>query len=329
MIRGCLIGFGYWGRNLLRNLQESDNFLPVAVVDSKFQAREAASTAAPGIKTYEEITQVPESDFDAVFIATPGSTHFELARDSLIQDKHVWIEKPLAVSAPHVKILYDLASDRSKSIFVDHTFTFHPAVREIKKVIDSEELGEILFFNSSRENFGLVQPDISVFWDLAVHDLSIYAFLFGARRIKDLSVNAISPLHLSPPAAGTLALTFYDAPPLHISVSWISPEKTRKLYIVGERKSLVYDDIRGPESVKVFEQSLSKRNKETGKITLSDYQFGENRIVKFEQQEALAIGFAEFAEEIRNPKIRKQSLEQIRWVTEVLETVDKRIQGLA
>lgn len=256
-VRIAIIGYGYWGPNLVRNFAGTPGCEVAAVSD--FDAGKLASCARlyPGTNTttdYRDILNDPR--IDAVAIATPAHSHFELAMESLRAGKHVLVEKPLAQTSDQVCRLIDEAARRKLVLMVDHTFVYTPAVQKIRQLIAEGSLGEIFYYNSTRASLGLFQNDVNVIWDLAVHDISIIQYILDE---MPLAVSATGSAHVrgTPENMAHITLFFEGSRVAHISVNWLSPIKVRQTFIGGSRKMIVYDDMEPTEKIKVYDKGIT------------------------------------------------------------------------
>jgi len=260
LIRIGVIGYGYWGPNLARNFFEAPGAQVVCVSDLRDDRLELVSGRYPAIKTTNNAWELIEDpSIDAVAIATPVSTHFELATRTLEEGKHVLVEKPLGSNTDQVQRLIALAQKRKRVLMVDHTFVYTGAVRKIRKLVESGSLGEIYYYDSVRVNLGLFQHDVNVLWDLAVHDLSIMDYVLPFRPC------AVSAAGLSHIPGGTeniayLTLFFEGSQIAHIHANWLAPVKLRRTLIGASRKMIVYDDLDQAEKIKIYDKGITLNN---------------------------------------------------------------------
>jgi predicted dehydrogenase len=261
----------------------------MAVSDLDEGRRNRIAGQYPGLQCFadaDELIRHPE--LDAVVIATPIHTHYQLAKQALLAGKHVLVEKPLATSAAEVQELMNLAAEKGLLLMVDHTFLYTGAVQKIKTLVEQGELGTLNYFDSTRINLGLFNPNWSVIWDLAVHDLSIFFYITGGK--KPVSVSAVGQSHTAM-GIEDLAYTtlfFEDGMMAHIASSWISPVKIRKTLIGGTKKMVIYDDVEPTEKIKIYDSGFTVRSPEEMHRWLVDYRFGDIFIPKLEQKEALS-----------------------------------------
>ncbi len=287
MIRIGIIGFGYWGPNLVRNFSLVDGCSIKIVSDLRKDRLDLLKRQYPGVATVNLSDNVINNkNIDAVVVATPVSSHFDLASAALSHGKHVLIEKPMATSVAEAKMLIDLAKKQKKILMVDHTFLYAGAVQKIKSLIDKNELGNINYFDSTRINLGLFQKDVNVLWDLAPHDISIFSYLFNK---NPLSVQAIGVSHLKNGIEDVAYLTLRYRSDLiaHFNCSWSSPIKIRMMLIGGDKKMIVYNDMEPTEKVKVYDSGYILKTDEDKRKILVDYRVGDIFIPKVEIREAL------------------------------------------
>lgn len=301
MIGIGLIGYGYWGPNLARNFSELSDARLVACCDLRPDRLEALGQKYPSVRlTTSPQDIITSPDVDAIVIATPVSTHYELAHQALSAGKHILIEKPMTTSTHEADDLIALAKARGRVLMVDHTFVYTGAVRKIREIIDQGEMGDIYYFDSVRVNLGLFQHDINVIWDLAPHDLSIMDYLIGS---QPQAVSAFGASHLGQAAENIayLNLRFDDNLIGHIHINWLAPVKLRKTLISGKRKMIVYDDMETSEKVKVYDSGVSiTKSPESIYHTLVQYRTGDMYAPKLDQREALSVECEHFIDVIQN-----------------------------
>lgn len=288
----AIIGYGYWGPNLVRNFSMVKDSYVKWVVDFRIERLNLVSKLYPTIHTSSNLDDVlNDNDVSAVIIATPVQFHFDIAKKALEKGKHVLIEKPMTSTSAEAEELVAISKRMGLVLMVDHTFLYTGAVRKMKDLIDSGEIGEIQYFDSTRINLGLFQQDINVLWDLAPHDISILFYLMPG---KPVSVSATGISHTPNGLENIAYLTVnYDATHIaHFSCSWSSPVKIRKMLIGGTKKMIVFDDVEPSEKVKIYDTGFSVKNDEDKHKLLIDYRAGDIYVPKLEQKEALA-GMAE------------------------------------
>ena len=326
-VRIGVVGLGYWGPNLVRNLADAPIFDVSYLCDLRTRPLEALSRRYPGIPCTSDLDELLKDDsLDAVAIATPVSTHFSLAMAALRAGKHVFVEKPLAASSDQVMQLTEAADERGLVLMPGHTFLYSPAVTTIKGLIDGGELGEIYFISSSRVNLGLHQPDVSVVWDLGPHDFSILRYWLDALPSE---VSAISRSCLLPavPDVSFINLRYPSGTVAHVELSWLAPSKLRRTAIVGSEKMVVYDDTSN-ESVRIFDSGAKIPDPETfGEYQLS-YRTGDIVSPRIEATEPLSLELADFAKAIHEGTVPASSaaigLDVVRTIEAVDHSLEKR-----
>ena len=327
MIKIGIVGYGYWGPNLVRNFSECGDSEVRWVTDLSDDRLATVRSRYPAIRTttqYKELLTDPE--LDAVAIATPVATHFELALQALQAGKHVFLEKPLTETSDQARQLIEEAEKRNLTLMVDHTFIFTGAVRKIKELIDDDGIGDIYYYDSTRVNLGLVQTDVSVIWDLAVHDLAILDFIFDENPI---AVSATGMTHIpNRPATVAHMSLFFDSPMIaDIQVNWLAPVKVRQTLIGGSRKMIVYDDLEPSEKIKVYDKGVTLgEDKEDIYKTLVGYRTGDMWAPKLDEIEALKSEASYFAECIREGKIPVNGGEAGLTVVRALEAATQSIE---
>jgi predicted dehydrogenase len=287
-----IIGYGYWGPNLLRNFSLVNDCQVKMVSDFRKERLDLVSRSYPSVHvTMNSDEVITSSKIDAVVIATPVSTHYALAKKALEQGKHVLIEKPITPNSAEAEELINLAQKNRLTLMVDHTFLYTGAVKRMRKIIEEGILGDIKYFDSSRINLGLFQNDINVLWDLAPHDISILLYLIDK---KPTSVNALGVSHTKNSIENIGYLTVnYDCDFLaHFTCSWSSPVKLRTTLIGGDKKMIVFNDLEPSEKIKVYDSGYDYKTDEERKRILIDYRMGDIFIPKIDLKEAL-LGMAE------------------------------------
>src|SRR6201990_2526042 len=250
-----VIGYGYWGPNIVRNLMSLEGSEVSAIAEISSHARLRAEKAYPGVKVVANANEVICSpDIDAIAVVSPVWTHYELTKAALENGKHVFVEKPFTSNAAQGEELINLAQQKNLKIMVDHTFLFTGAVKQIWQLLDEGTLGKLYYYDSTRVNLGLFQHDVNVLWDLAPHDLSIMDHLIHAR--PDFVV-ATGQKHLnSHEDVAYLTIYFADSVIAHINVNWLSPVKVRTTLLGGEKKMLVWNDLEADEKIKVYDKGV-------------------------------------------------------------------------
>jgi len=293
MIRVGVIGYGYWGPNVVRNLQGLESALVVAICDRSAAARKRAQRAYPCLEVTSDENEVLRSpDIDAVAIITSVWTHFELTKAALENGKHVFVEKPFTSTSAQAEELIELAQRKNLKIMVDHTFLFTGAVRKIRQLIDQDELGDLYYYDSMRVNLGLFQHDVDVIWDLAPHDLSIMDYLIGK---EPEAIVATGETHLNGHADVAFLTVYFPRRTIaHINVNWLSPVKVRTTLIGGVKKMLVWNDLEADEKLKVYDRGVQIESSEGLYELLVSYRSGDMWVPKIEQTEALKVELGYF-----------------------------------
>jgi predicted dehydrogenase len=324
-LRAAVVGLGYWGPNLVRNLHEVPDVDVAWVCDLRPDALEKIARRYPAVATttrYSDILDDPT--VDAVVIATPVSTHFGLASGALETQKHVFVEKPLAASSAEASALIELADRRGLVLMPGHTFLYSPPVNMIRSLITSGELGDIYFVSTSRVNLGLHQPDVSVAWDLAPHDFSILRYWLEEtpHHVSALSRACIVP---GIPDVAFINLEFPSEAIGHVELSWLAPSKLRRTAIVGSRKMVVYDDTSN-EPVRVFDSGVMLRDPETfGEYRLS-YRTGDIVSPPVEAVEPIFLEMSDFARAVRSGEEPRSSREVGLDVVRMIEGVEASLR---
>lgn len=301
VIRFGVIGYGYWGPNVVRNLDHSDKTQLVGVCDTSASARQRLQKAHPHIEVFSDPAELLTSpEIDAIAVVTPVWTHFELAKAALENGKHVFVEKPFTSNAAQAEQLIELAEKKNLKIMVDHTFLFTGAVRKIRELLDENALGRLYYYDSTRVNLGLFQHDVNVIWDLAPHDLSIMDHLIQQRPE---AIVATGQSHLNGHEdVAYITVYFPDKIIAHVNVNWLSPVKIRTTLIGGEKKMLVWNDQAADEQVKVYDKGVSVTNREGVYNLLVNYRSGDMWAPRLERAEALTHELEYFVDCIRNNK---------------------------
>ena len=288
MIKLGVIGYGYWGPNIVRNFSGHQDCKVVAVCDKNSVALALVLGRHPGVRVTTEADDiVTSSEIDAVAIVTPVSYHYELAKKALENGKHVFVEKPFTTTAAQAEELVELAERKNLQIMVDHTFLFTGAVRKIKQLINEGALGPLYYYDSTRVNLGLFQHDVNVLWDLAPHDLSIMDYLIGLE--PDLVV-ATGTSHVNClEDVAHLTVYFPNNVLAHIHVNWLSPVKLRTTLVGGRKKMLVWNDQDPGEKVKVYDKGADVRTEQSVHQLLVSYRSGDMWAPKVEDLEALQL----------------------------------------
>lgn len=295
MIRFGVIGYGYWGPNIVRNLRSLETVKVVAVCDKNPDSQRKAKNAFPEVAvTGDAMELLLSPDIDAIAVITPVWTHYELAKTALLNGKHVFVEKPFTSTSAQAKELIDIADRKGLQIMVDHTFLFTGSVRKIKQLLDDGTLGKLYYYDSTRVNLGLFQHDIDVLWDLAPHDLSVCDYLIGK---QPEAVVATGAAHFNGLTDVAYMTAYYpDNVIAHFNVNWISPVKVRMTLLGGENKMLVWNDLEADEKIKVYDKGVRMTNKEGVYDLLVSYRSGDMWSPKVEATEALKLEMSYFVE---------------------------------
>jgi predicted dehydrogenase len=301
MIKVGVIGYGYWGPNLVRNFMAAPGSAVTRVCDLRVERLGPLNKLYPGIKTCNNSTDlINDPQIDAVVIATPVSSHYELALAALQAGKHILVEKPLAAKSDQARRLIDEAAARKLVLLVDHTFVYTDAVRKIRELIASGQLGDIYYYDAVRVNLGLFQHDVNVIWDLAIHDLSIMDYVLPAKPVA-ISATGISHIPGQPENVAYITLFFADAQIAHVHVNWLTPVKVRHTLIGGSEKMILYDDLEPSEKLKVYDKGISvtPRQEDVYKMLVS-YRSGDMWAPRLDNTEALQTEAQHFIDCIAN-----------------------------
>jgi predicted dehydrogenase len=294
-----VIGYGYWGPNVARNLANLDGVHLAAIAEMSPTARKRAQKAYPGILVTPDACEVIKSgSIDVIAVITPVWTHYELAKAALQEGKHVFVEKPFTSTRQQAEELIELAARKNLKIMVDHTFLFTGAVKKIRHLVSDGTLGKLFYYDSTRVNLGLFQHDINVLWDLAPHDLSIMDHLLPGRPE---AVVATGQKHLNGHEdIAFMTVYFPDQVIAHINVNWLSPVKVRTTLIGGEKRMLVWNDLEADEKVKVYDKGVDITSREGVYELLVSYRSGDMWAPQIEQVEALRHELSYFVDCISN-----------------------------
>ena len=301
MINIGIVGYGYWGPNLLRNFSEMTGASVAAVADLDGKRLETVRRRCPAVKTttdFQDLLRNPA--IDAIAIATPVSTHFELGMAALKAGKHLWLEKPMTETSLQARKLIDEAEKRQRVLLVDHTFIYTGAVRKMGAIIGSGELGRVYYYDSTRVNLGLFQHDVSVISDLAVHDFAILDFLLREHPVA-VSASGINHFPGTPENLAYITL-FYDSGTIaHANVNWMAPVKVRQVLVGGSKKMIVYDDLQASEKIKVYDCGVNFSDDPAQIYQMRvGYRTGDMWAPKLEMTEALRVAGEHFLKCIGN-----------------------------
>jgi predicted dehydrogenase len=322
-----VVGYGYWGPNLVRNFANSEfarvigvsDLDPVKLAISKRRHSEIVTTS-----DVRDLLRDPR--IDAMAIATPVHTHYDLALSALKAGKHVFVEKPLAPTSDQVRRLIDEADRRKLILMVDHTFLYTPAVKKIRELLLEGALGEIYYYDSIRSSLGLFQNDVNVIWDLAVHDISIIQHIL---KEEPIAVSATGSSHVvgAPENMAHITLFFRGSCVAHVSVNWLSPIKVRQTFIGGSRKMIVYDDVEPTEKIKVYDKGITLNGSpEKAHQLRIGYRAGDMWAPHIPAKEALQTEVEHFVDCLRDGKIPISSGVSGLRVVEILEAASRSIK---
>jgi predicted dehydrogenase len=320
-----IIGYGYWGPNVVRNLTNLEGSQVLTIAELNPVARKRAQKAYPAIYVTQDASEILLSPkIDAVAIITPVWTHYELTKFALENGKHVFVEKPFTSTSAQAEELINLAAQKRLQIMVDYTFLFTPAVQKISELINDGTLGKLYYYDSTRVNLGLFQHDINVLWDLAPHDLSIMDYLL---RASPEGIVATGQCHLnSHEDVAFMTLYFPDKLIAHINVNWLSPVKVRTTLLGGEKRMLVWNDLEADEKVKVYDKGVNITNREGVYDLLVNYRSGDMWAPQLDQVEALRQELSYFVDCISNDQVPfNDSLAGLR-VVKMLEAASKSLE---
>lgn len=322
-----VIGYGYWGPNLVRNFFAANDCNVKAVADGRSERLTILSKVFPsvnGVKNADDI--INDTEIDAVVVATNVFSHYPLAKKALLAGKHVLIEKPMTSSVAEADELIELATQKGLTLMVDHTFLYTGAVAKMKELIDNKVIGTPRYFDSSRINLGLFQPDVNVIWDLAPHDLSILTYLVDQ---KPASINATGISHTKNGIENIAYMTVnYDSDFIaHFNVSWTSPVKVRQTLIGGDSKMIVYNDLEPSEKIRLYDTSYNHKLEEYENKIMVDYRTGDVYIPKIGTQEALSGVANDFVQSIIHKKEPRANAHLGKQVVRILEASQVSIKN--
>jgi len=329
MTRVGLIGFGYWGPNLARNISETAGLQLAAVVDARPERLELATRRYSGaVPLTDPAALLDRPDIDAVVIATPMSTHVDLAKAAIERGKHVLVEKPLAPTAREAEMLGELAARAGVCLMVDHTFVYTGAVRKIRSLVDAGELGAMLYLDSVRVNLGLFQHDSNVVWDLAPHDLAIVDYLIKEKPVA-VSASGSGPAGYHHESIAYITLHFASGFLAHLHVNWLAPVKIRRMLIGGAQKMLTYDDMEPSEKVRVYDKGVAfdPSDDEQRRRLLVSYRSGDMYAPNLDRQEALQLLTREFADAIRQKRAPLTDAASGARVVRLLEAAEQSLRA--
>jgi predicted dehydrogenase len=324
-VRVAVVGLGYWGPNLVRNLHEIEDAVVPVVCDLDELALRAVGRRYPSARLSESFEEVlAADDVDAVALATPVSTHYSLAAEALDAGKHVFVEKPLAASSEEALNLIARAGSAGLTLMPGHTFLYSPPVTMVRDLIESGDLGEIYFVSTSRVNLGLHQPDVSVIWDLGAHDFSILRYWLPEAPVR-VSAMTRSCILEGVPDVAFVNLEYASGTVAHVELSWLAPSKLRRTAVVGSRKMVVYDDTSN-EPIRVFDSGVSVPDPaDFGQYKLT-YRTGDIVSPAIATSEPLALELADFCRAIHTGEAPRSSAEVGLDVVRMIETADRSVE---
>ncbi len=328
MIRVGVIGYGYWGPNLVRNFMEAPGSTVVAVCDLRSERLAHMQSRHPTIQMVADCQELfSDSSIDAIVIATPVSSHFDLAMAALKAGKHVLVEKPLSANSEQGRQLIDEAAKQRKVLMVDHTFVYTSAVRKIRELIAANTLGEIYYYDAVRVNLGLFQHDVNVIWDLAIHDLSIMDYVLPMKATA-VSATGISHLPGQPENVAYITL-FFDEPQIaHVHVNWLTPVKVRHTLIGGSEKMILYDDLEPSEKVKIYDKGVTvSQSPEAVYEMLVSYRSGDMWAPRLDATEAIKSEALHFIDCVENGKRPETDGEDGLRLVKIVEAAEKSLRA--
>ncbi len=324
-MQAAIIGIGYWGPNLVRNFLSNSHISKVYAFDLNESRQSMIKKRFPEISLIDNYEDIFKSkDIDIVVVATPVDKHYEIGKKALEAGKHIWVEKPYTSTSEQAKELNRIAEEKGLTIFVDHTFIYTGAVRKMKELIDSNVLGDILYFDSVRINLGLFQSDVNVIWDLAPHDISIMFYILGNKPVA-VTANGIANFYGHENVAH-ISVYFENNCFAHFHVNWTSPVKIRRMIAGGTKKMLVFDDMENSEKIKVYDSGIEMKEKEGIYNALVQYRIGDMYSPKLVATEALTLGVEEFVNSIMEKRKPLTNGDDGLKVVQILEAAEKSIK---
>jgi len=323
----CVVGLGYWGPNLVRNLLALEEIEEVVCVDKDSSKLKRAKQLFPSaVLTQDYKSVLEDANVQAVAIATPVESHFQLAMEALDHGKHVFVEKPMTRTSQQAYDLVRKAREANLVLMVDHTFIFTSAVEKMAEVIGGGGVGDVLYFDSVRINLGLFQSDVNVIWDLAPHDLSIMLHLMKERP-KSVLARGLDHFQQGMENMAYLTLGFEEKIMANFHLSWLSPVKVRKIILGGSRKMIVYDDMESNEKVKIFDKGVEQSTEEEARNQVRvQYRTGDIHVPALENKEALSGELKHFLECIEKSEKPLSDGEEGLWVVKILEAADESLR---
>lgn len=326
MMEVGVIGYGYWGPNIVRNFQGLDSVHVAAICDRSSAALQRASSVNHGVKLFDNPADLLAlREVDAVAVVSPVWTHFELAKAALEMGKHVFVEKPFTRTVAEAEQLIEIARKNDRKIMVDHTFLFTGAVRKIRQLIDDGVLGTLYYYDSMRVNLGLFQHDVNVVWDLAPHDLSILDYLI--QKNPEVII-ATGEKHLNGfEDVAFITIYFPDNVIAHVNVNWLSPVKVRTTLIGGEKRMLVWNDLEADEKIKIYDKGVQVKGGQGVYDLLVSYRSGDMWAPRVDQCEALRAELSYFVQCINSGETPFNDGEAGLRVVKMLEAAETSLKG--
>lgn len=329
MLKIGVIGCGYWGNHILRNFNSSSNWDLAWACDNNQSQIDKVKLTYPLTKfTLDYSDILNDVSIDAIAISTPVHSHFDLAKSALLAGKHVWVEKPLTSTRAEAEELIKIATEKKLLINVDHTFIYTSSVQKIKNLIDNNELGDIIYFDSVRINLGLFQHDVNVIWDLAPHDISIIQYCIGKKAIAVNATGAGLVKYETKNLENIAYVTihFEDGSLAHLHLNWLSPVKIRKIIIGGTKKMLVFDDMEQSEKLKIYDSGVKVSTRDDIYDALVQYRIGDMYSPSIGNKEALKEEVEHFADCIQNNVNTITDGEAGLYVVKILEAANESIR---
>lgn len=325
-LRVGVVGYGYWGPNIVRNFQVQERSLVAMVCDRRPDALAKVLMEYPEVEVSTDIFEIIHSpDIDVVAVVTPVWTHYELAKAALENGKHVFVEKPFTSTSEQAEELIELAAQKHLKIMVDHTFLFTGAVRKIKELVDAGELGDLYYYDTMRVNLGLFQHDINVIWDLAPHDLAIMDYLLSA---QPEAIVATGENHVNGVEDVAFITVYYPGKLIaHVNVNWLSPVKVRTTLVGGARKMLMWNDLESDEKLKIYDRGVHMNTREGVYDLLVSYRSGDMWAPRIERTEALGLEIAHFNEAVLGNQPMMNDGEAGLRVVKMLQAADRSLRN--
>jgi len=321
-----VVGLGYWGPNLIRNFLSNKEVEKVCGCDSNISRLKFIKSRFPMVELTEKWDELLNGyNLDIIVISTPVATHFPLAKASLENGKHIWVEKPFTFNSNEAMELIETAERKNLKLFVDHTFVYTGAVMKVKELVDKKVLGDILYFDSVRVNLGLFQHDVNVIWDLACHDFSIMDYIIN-KKVVGITANGIANYYEHENIAH-IAVYFDDNCFAHFHVNWTSPVKIRRVLLGGRKKMLLWDDLHPAEKIKIYDSGVEVNSLDQIHNALVQYRTGDMYSPKVNETEALTLGVNEFIASINENRKPLTSGEDGLRIVKILESAEASIKN--